>query len=505
MKLTAKRLLAMGIAVLLCMSTMGIMATAETNKVSYSMETAMEDFTIVSDETKTQISVVSDEIIGNTDKKLKIENKEDTVTTVSIPYLDLSGVDTDRYSGTLEVYWDFYLESLDNPENNDSKGVMLDMVRPSGEETEYFGDTTYNYFRKMLVFKTGTVYDTEVKATFSGKGTLYLGNVVIMRDNIVINGSLEGVSGDGKIANIATSNSSTGWATTDGTVGYWREGTDEPTANGWYLAETSKGNYIMGIGTARSGGARYIDTAPVLLTDGTVYKISVSQKADAINNGGIGFSNFRDFRMPIVSSKKSAHWAYPTTVWADKSMNVIYDTTTNSTDSRIGINMHARLGTNGKVYIDNLRIEPAEEETAYLTDVEGEVKSNLINGEKMTVNYTMSPWTASEEWATLTDTTKSKKSLALIGVLYKKDGGSNKIEDIAIIPEAVGEVIASTDSIWEHAGVYDIGLVPIDFDFTFEVPQEGEYMVKLFTWDNVSGLKPATDAKYVFTTAIPEA
>ncbi len=473
---------------------MAVHAESETDMPA---EVTIGDYTISSGEGAIVTEDPTETIAGKT-AKIKIVHETDAETTVTVPVDILAAPAGGSYNQkVMGVYWPFFLATFEAEQGTD-KGVKLTMKRTNAQ-TSFFQDASYTFWRKMMVYNSDACYDSDMIVTFSGKGTLYLGLPEVELTKAVINGGLEGVSGDGKIANIAETANASGWALESATLNYWKEGTEVPSEQGWYVAETAAGNYIMAVKMKRTIPVRYNvrSGADTKFASGATYKVTVSHKASKVSDGGCGFSTWSG--LSNLPTSVSAHWAKGTTDWADKSYTSVYNFGT-STKYGFGLNLHSRL-TTGIAYFDDLRIEPAVENCT-LYDAENTAQNSLIRDTVMTVKYEKPVWdTAKDTYAELTDGSKSKTTIAVIGVLYSEDEGNTKIESLKVLQNTAGAILSTPDSYPDAE--YALGYMPASpalEDFTFFIPKDGDYTLKIFAWNSIDGLTPAGEKAYVFTT-----
>ncbi len=501
-------------AITLMLSMMAVLP-AQAAGTSYDMETwttATEDaisvpvgFTVVPG-TGAQITCDTENVAGNTSKKIKIEHTEDVTTTVTVQ-LNLTNGNNGQESGSMEAYWGFYLASLES--EGEDKGAMLKMDRLATAYTSYFQDATYTHWRKMMVYDKNFIWNTGLTVTFSGKGVLYLDDISIETNNTLINAGFEGTNGDGVLAYSSMDGTIDGWKFLNGggsaiiMSNYRKTGEAVPTVDGKYFVESAEGNYLITVNSSKTDYLQYMERNPQLI-EKTAYKVTVSHKASRTSDGGCGFTSGDGFTILPTVSSPAAHWAKGTTAWADKSYTSIY---TGNGQYGFSIKLHSRLtaasGTAGIAYFDNVRIEEAAEKVL-LTDASGVEKKALENGTIMKVQYEVPVWDGNlDTLAAPAHGGESTNKVAAVAVLWEKKGNTLRVEDIQIAANTPGKIRMTIG--WSGEGMadefYDVGLMPATASFDINVPATGDYELKLFAWDSVGGLKPITENAYTYTTA----
>jgi len=471
---------------------------------------------------------VTETVAGNTDEKLKIVHPEDTTTTITTGYI--SGLE-DIANTNVGYYMSFLLQDF-----TEGSGVKMTMNRDAtavGAETSYFKNDDYTFFRKMMVYNLAKAYTSTLTVTFSGKGTLYLGDAQVEIAKI-LNGGFEGCAADGVPALYNTGHSLDAahmdlWDTRERSDGYrtlnsWvkmSEDEDIPatfkTAEGkynfdlYFFVETPTNNYIEFANAGRSEHIKYA-LSGVTYPVGKSYEFTVSCKTNK-DGSVLAFKPNTGFDMPTPFSTYGA-WSRVDTDWYDNTWTFIsggsgtapiwrqYVTITPLCDDFSAEKL-------SYICIDNICVREAKERVV-LYDESGNKAENLIPGQTMkaVVRKPMFTTTVADDtvtavcgktWAEIAvNEQKSDKSVNMIMALYVGDTILS-IKNIDI-KTAYGNVIAENDNL--STSLKELGFTPAKAELEFKVPKEEKATVKLFVWDDVNKLQPVGQQVYTYTTSV---
>lgn len=447
-------------------------------------------------------------ILGNTSKKIKISHPEETANTETETTIAFS-IDQENVSSTTMsagYYISFWLDSL----TEESEGVKF--VRDY-QETEFFKDTTYQKWRKMMTYTLGNVQKKPFFViTFKGVGTVYLDDFEREITQTIVNGGVEGLVGDGKLAGYKNNTAvlQTQFWDAKSEIKTIKSGElSKDLAAGFYFVETNENNYLLAVNTIEYFEFRST-TTPGLI-DGQSYRASISNKSSNIKNG-CKLNTWTGFALPTAGST-SGIFASPTLDWEDKSITFLYKygrsqgqvafdlyasnkTVVNATDP-------SQSDTNPFCYFDNLRLEKITEK-AVLKNADGEIIPSLIPGKPFKVYYEAPLFDKDKDAFenAKVDGYMTEKKITAVAVLYKLEGGVKTIEGLELVQNLAGK--SDNGQPWPDSPpeTNEIGFRPAHYEFNFDsLPETGEYIVKVFAWSDLDGLTPFSASSYSFSTA----
>ncbi len=521
---------------------------------------APEGYTVTLGEGAT-VSCDSNTIQGNSTKKIKISHlsadgaTEETTTTVTFK---LQQEENNKKSAT--YYLSFWLESLAVSEN---EGVdtglqfsVVDVKNWQPRKTDFFKDTNYTHWRKACVYSLGNVYaEPEFTVTFKGVGVVYLDDFEKEYSDIIVNGGFEGVSGDGKITGVKYTSSQTGlWAPGSASASYTdfytvrsvksyetieeviaRYFTVEDETNGgtkisvswpgfFMFVESAENNYMVTVNQS-SYNIAYTgsDETKNDLNSGGSYRITFDNKSDNVKNGCV-------LKLGLGADFPYTGKFAGTSDWTTKCVDFVYGF---GSVSNSYLNRALKIHINGgetKIstepytlcYFDDFKLEPIEEKTV-LKNAEGKEVTALEPGE-MSLTFekalfdttTDEPYDANEdngEGGTVivkkaaAEGYETKTKISVSAAFYRKVNDTLQLESVEILDNIRGitetdyKKTISTESGETTFDLTEVGFLPAQASFAFNIPAEGDYEVRLMIWDGIGSMSPASAQVYTYTTA----
>lgn len=510
---------------------------------------APEGYTVALGEGAT-VSCDTTEIKGNSSKKIKISHSSSagaTEETTTIITFKLQQEENTKKSAT--YYLSFWLESLavSETEGVDS-GLQFSVVHVKNWEpvkTAFFTDTNYTHWRKACVYSLGNVYgEPEFTVTFKGVGVVYLDDFEKEYSDIIVNGGFEGVSGDGIIAGVKYTSSGSGlWAPGAASTTYTNFYTVRSVKSyetvaavierdaiplewpGFFMfVETAENNYMVTVNQS-SYNIAYTGNNDTLndLTTGGSYRISFANKSDNVKNGCV-------LKLGLGADYPYTGSFAGTGDWTTKCADFIYGFgSVSNTYLNRALKLHINGGSTKATtdaytlcYFDDFKLEPIEEK-AVLRNAAGKEVGCLEPG-KMSLTFEKAlfdtslddPYDANVddgaggtivEKRAAVEGYETKTKIAVSAAFYKKVNDTLQLESVEILDDVRGitetdyKKTISTESGETTIDLTEIGFLPAQASFDFNIPDEGDYEIRLMVWDSASGMKPVGTKLYSYSTA----
>ncbi len=458
------------------------------------------------------VEPVDEALYGNTSKKMKIVHTQNTKTTVTV-HVNLDGA-----SGVNAEYSMYFLLK----ELSEGEGVRFSI---SGYyrnySTYYFNDVTYEKWRKMMCACIGNALSMDMTVTFSGKGVLYLDNAEAKKTIGVMNGDFEGVIGDGKLFGTTVAADSVTYDDVEWRIGgmvdsmpFWpktlinvKPGAAEPAAEESYkeyFVETNENNYILLVNPkSYTNNLLYYGRSNAAgLEDGKSYRLSLRHKGT--NTIGIGVTKSLSIAS-LPSRTYSRNYAGASADWKEKHFDFAAGFGATGSSLCFGLSgwQHSTTYTDEtKAYIDDVRVTEIKEKASLLKAETGEAIERLPRKEKVTLLFEKPLLdTAIDTFELLDgDGKKTARKITLIAALYEKNGTTKKIKDIQFA-EKSGETVAGDNFGGQKTTLpTEIGFLPAQASFDFEIPETGEYEIRLMAWNSIGSMTSAIGKTYTFET-----
>ncbi len=459
------------------------------------------------------VEPVDEPLYGNTSKKMKIVHTQNTKTTVTV-HVTLDGA-----SGVNAEYSMYFLLK----ELSEGEGVRFSVsARFRDYSTYYFSDATYEKWRKMMCASIGNALSMDMTVTFSGKGILYLDNAEAKKTIGVMNGDFEGVIGDGMLFGTTKSDSNVTYDDVEWRIGgmidtmpLWpstlinvKPGAAEPAGEASYkeyFVETNDNNYILLVNPpSQTTYFRYYGRSNAAgLEDGKSYRLSLRHKGT--NNHGIGVTKSLSIASLPSKTNYSINYAGPSADWKEKHFDFVAGFGNDVKQLNFGLSgwrQEASYTEATKVYIDDVRVTEIKDKASLLKAETGEAIERLPRKEKVTLLFEKPLLdTAIDTYESLDEDGKeTARKITLIAALYEKNGTTKKIKDIQFVEKSGKTVVGNAFGGRDPKHPTEIGFLPAQASFDFEIPETGDYEIRLMAWNSIGDMTPAVVKTYTFET-----